>query len=262
MESSNSDNVNKLMPNFDGTSQGWKDFRDLFCKVLLIKDRLYVIEREKDDHDSVLTVAAKEEGLEYKPDPNKPITEDAANKKLRESQAANRKYNDTYTQLLLQKKLDKSSWSQVKALRSAYLMIQKLDNKYGKDTTNSWMSRWDKLLDMKFRPEEHDWETHIAKISDIIILLSQSGPIDYDKIMQLVILRSVPSDSKWLSVTTSLRTIDSEDLTLEKVTTTLGEFNEALGNGKGKSKFTSNQTAFNADTKKRTSKKTISHAKE
>jgi transposase InsO family protein len=270
MEGKHEFNISKMLKTFDGTAQAWPDFRKTLCKVLTVQEMLYIIERADDELESVqgstikvegssssdlddddppdeLAETAKKESTTVKKEPAVAKKESAAAKKLRTQQARNRLKNDCAVTVYLENKIEPNTWTSIKDLPTAYEMIKTLDELYGKETTNSYISRWNLLLDVKYVPEEQNWADHVASIKRILSLLKQSGNLSWEKMEKMIYLRSVPQNLKWNSVITSLQTIDSDNLTVEKVISTLREFDERNPVSKTKVKPSSSETAFIVD---------------
>ena len=196
---SNQEDMLKMLSQFDAISSQWPEFEEKFHLYCRAKKIAYVIDRISDD----IVIAG----------------ETSVARALREAQSKTREEDDAKAQYALISKLSKDAYSMIRGLNTCYEMIRVLRGHFHSESTSSVIANLDKLFDLSFGTSSSmTIQGHIAAINSRIYALKQSGTLDWDKIHQVVLLRSMPKDSGgWSSIVNSLKTMDPENLTKDKI---------------------------------------------
>ncbi|KAJ3344405.1 hypothetical protein HDU83_005258 [Entophlyctis luteolus] len=211
-----SDEPCKGLPVFDATAESWASFYLKIKLYLESRDLLYIILREEDSI--------------------KPDGETDSARSQREKEALTRSRDDIRVRSLLVNKMSDDALKMVGNEPSAYKMIEVLRSHFMSQSAASVLLRL----------------VHVANINSAIQNLKDCGPLDWDKLHQVMLLRSMPKTGEWSQIVTALKT-QEDSLTKEKIIRSFMEIemdmkhNLASENGRNKLKNVSFQSEQNGN---------------
>ena len=191
----------KALPTFDANVSKWPAFYFKLRTHLEGRELLHIIDREDD--------------------PVVPAENDEQ-KKLRETQAQNRRRDDAKVRGIIVNKLSDDILPLVVDQPTAYKMVERLKSQYQSTSAASALSRLDKLLDLEFKTGQ-EISSHIGAVNGIINQIREAGGLDLDKLQVVVLLRSMPKTAEWAATISALKAQEESHLTIEKVARTLTE---------------------------------------
>ncbi|KAJ3334733.1 hypothetical protein HDU83_001003, partial [Entophlyctis luteolus] len=178
-----------------------------------------------------------------------PVNESIEEKRVREKGLI----DDARVRSIIVNKLSKDAFNLVGHESSAYRMITGLRDKYKSDSTASVIARLDKLFDLVYDPARTSITSHVADMVGTVQILKETGNLDWDKLLIVALLRSMPRSVEWSQVTTSLKTHDT-NLSKDMVIRTFIESDRDIRGGSQKNEKISTgfnrKMAFNIDRKK------------
>ncbi|TPX40772.1 DNA-directed DNA polymerase, partial [Chytriomyces confervae] len=191
----------KSLTIFDGTSDDWMSFIYKFQMVVDAKDLLHIIERKDDEAVS---------------------TDDDEVAAERLKQKATRAKDDKTVKSLLVNKVSKDVLFNISGLKTAYLMVEKLKSIYSSSSTASSVFRLSRALDRKISSGEPIAKI-LGEINADIQAIEQAGGIDMDKLHVILLLRTFATDPTYKGVVESMKVLEEQALTKDKITHLLSE---------------------------------------
>jgi hypothetical protein len=101
-------------------------------------------------------------------------------------------------------------------------MIARLQQQYESSSTSSVLLRFNKALDLSYKPGEN-MSDHLGKLNGLVNQIRSAGDITIDKLHVVLMLRSIPCTEDWNATITNLKAYNEVELTKEKVTRVLTE---------------------------------------
>ncbi|KAJ3098923.1 hypothetical protein HK100_004992, partial [Physocladia obscura] len=185
----------RAISNFDASLPNWPVFFLKFQTYIEGKEMIYVIDSEDDI----------------------PMPGDSIHhKQLLEEQSKTQKKHDAIVRSYLINKIDPSVLGLIAELPTAYQMWRKLQDQFALSSAATRLTLINKLLDTRYRPGS-DMATHLSSLVSVVNTIKSSESFDIEQLLNVATLRSIPEGSEWHSTFESLKTLDEESLTIDKV---------------------------------------------
>jgi hypothetical protein len=110
-------------------------------------------------------------------------------------------------------------------------MIKTLKNHYEAKSAMSLLSKVDQLLDLKYKAGS-GIAAHIGLVIHLANQIQSAGGLDLEKMIMVILLRSMPSTDEWRMTVGALKALSEERLTKDKVITVLTEADHSQDSGK------------------------------